>query len=214
MKYTQKYLDEVRAKIPEVAFEMFAERGIEAVSMQNIADEVKLGFTTMYRYYGKKSALLIEIATKKWNEIAELVEEKYKELNGENFTARQELEFYFDCYIELYKHHKSLLKFNRNFDIYVLEEKPSIDEMKPYYEAVDFFRRKFHALFLRGITDKTIRTDIPEEKVLFGTMYSMLASAAKYACGIIYPADSSLDHTAELEMQKEAYLGFMTNPCG
>lgn len=210
MKYSQKYLDEVRAKIPEVAFKMFAERGIEAVSMQNIADEVHLGFTTMYRYYGKKVTLVIEIAAKKWNEYAAIVEKKYAELGGESFTAKRELEFYLDCYIELYRSYKPLLRFNRNFDIYVTEERPSVEEMQIYYDSVDFFRRKFHGMFLRGIKDKTIRTDIPEEKLFFGTMYSMLSSAAKYACGIIYPIDETLDHTFELEMQKEAYMKFMT----
>jgi len=210
MKYSQKYLDEIKAKIPEVAFEMFAEKGIDAVSMQNIADEVKLGFTTMYRYYGKKSALVIEIAAKKWNEYAAVVEARYAQLNGSAFTAKEELEFYLDSYIDLYKNHKALLKFNRNFDIYVLEEKPPVEEMQIYYEAVNFFKRKFHFAFGKAEKDGTIRTDIPEEKVFFGIMYSMLAAAAKYACGIIYPADGTLDHTMELEIQKEAYVGFMT----
>jgi len=210
MKYSQKYLDELRAKIPEVAFKMYAERGIEAVSMQNIADAMGIGFTTMYRYYGKKSALVIEVAAKKWNEYAEKVEKKYAELGGPSFSGKQELEFYIDSYIELYKHHKDLLKFNRNFDIYVIEERPTVGEMQIYYDAVNFFKDKFHVAFLKGVADKTIRTDIPEEKVFFGIMYSMLSSAAKYACGIIYPADDTLDHTFELEMQKQSYVEYMT----
>lgn len=210
MRYSQKYLDEVRAKIPDVAFKMFAERGIESVSIQNIADEVKLGHTTMYRYYSRKNALVISIAAKKWNEYAKTVEENYNKLGGEKFTAKEEIEFYLDSYIELYKSHKDLLKFNRNFDIYVLEEKPTVKEMQIYYDSVDFFRRKFHAAYTKALTDKTVRTDIPEEKVFFGIMYSMLAAAAKYACGIIYPVNEALDHTFELEMQKQAYMSFMT----
>jgi len=46
--------------------------------------------------------------------------------------------------------------------------------------------------------------------VFFRIMYSMIPSASKYASGVVYPPDSSLDHTFELEMQKEAYMGFMT----
>jgi len=141
----------------------------------------------------------------------EAIEEKYAALDGKNFTAREELEFYIDCYIDLYKNHKDLLKFNRNFDIYVIEEKPSVEEMKIYYDAVNFFKRKFHVVFAKASSDKSIRTDIPEDRVFLGIMHSMLSSAAKYACGIIYPPDDNSDNTSELELQKSAYMRYMTD---
>ena len=210
MKYSQKFLDEVRSKIPDIAFELYAKKGIEYVSMQNLADEVGLGFTTMYRYYGQKRVLVIEVATKKWTEYANLVEKKYKKLNGEQFSARQEVEFLLDAYIDLYMYHKNLLKFNRNFDVYVIEERPTVQQMQPYYNAIKYFNDKFHNAIIKAKNDHSIRTDLSEEKIFNALIASMLSVASKYAHGVVYPITRKEDHTEELQVLKEAYLSYLT----
>jgi len=211
MKYSQKEIDRIKSKIPGVAFAMFSKNGIENVSMQNVADAIGIGFTTIYRYYGTKNALVIEVAAKKWKEYFLNVEKMYKNLNGENFTAKEELEFYMDCYIDLYKNHKKLLKFSHNFDSYISGLKLKKNELNGYYKVIGSFFNKFHTVFIKNEKDKTIRSDIPEEKVFYSVMHSMLSSASKFACGTtVYSKNTHYAFEEELELQKQAYMDFMT----
>lgn len=208
MRYTNKYIEDKKVEIPQVAFEMFAERSIERVSIKDISEVVGLTTVSLYRFYGTKTKLCIEIASRKWREYAEEVERMYAERDGNSFTALQEVEFYLDCYIDLYQNHRNLLKFNSDFDLFILREKPAVEDMTPYYESVKFFREKFQKGFAKAAIDHTIRTDIPEEQVYYGIMYAMLSMASKYAHGTIYPVDETADYTFGLEMQKQAYLQF------
>ena len=213
MRYSQKYIEEIKAKIPEIAFGLFAEKGIETVSMQNIADACNLGVATLYRYYGTKLRLVVHICALKWSQFGVEAIRVYDEMEGEKWNAAEELEFYINSYIVLYKDYKPLLKFNNNFENYILHEKPSAEEMEPYYKAVSVFNDKFHKQYVeKALKDHTVRTDIPEKSVYFGIMYSMISTATKYAQGTLYKKELKFDYLKALEMQKNAYMDYMTDP--
>ena len=56
-----------RARLLEAGFRLMAERTIEAVRLQEIADEAKVGIATLFRYFKTKPDLVIEIATNIWS---------------------------------------------------------------------------------------------------------------------------------------------------
>lgn len=211
MRYSQEYIDEIKEKIPQAAFRLFASKGIESVSMQNIADESGCGVASLYRYYGSKLNLVIDVGTQKYAYLAKQVEKRYQNMDGDRFTAYQEIEFYLECYIELFRRNKEMLRFNSNFDQYILHEHPTQEEMAPYYEAVSFFPKFFHSRYAKAFEDHSIRTDIPEEEVYYGIMYTMLTAASKFSYGTVFPGERKLDYTRALEMQKEAYLSYLTS---
>jgi AcrR family transcriptional regulator len=208
MKY-QEYIAQRKDNIPETAFHLFAERGIEAVTMQEIADAADCGIATLYRYYGTKLKLVIEIAAIKWREYAELVTADYDAKNGTAMNGMEEFRFFLSLYMDLYQNHKELLKFNFNFDLFVIHEKATAEDMKPYYESVEMFTRKFHVVYEKALKDHTMRTNIDETQLYFGSMYSMLTTAAKYTYGTVYPVDTVLDYTRALEMQMDMILNYV-----
>lgn len=208
MKYSRDYLEKIKNKIPSVAFELFTKKGIEEVSMQDIANKMKIGYTSLYRYYNKKSKLVIEIATSKWNEFYEEVEDKYKKMNGDKFSALEEIIFYVDSYIELYKNHKDFLKFTSYFSNYILTKKIPYEELKEFYKTVNKYKEKFHKGFIKKDLDHSIRTDLKEDEVFFGTMRSLLSTLERYALGTIYPNNIS-EYLNEIEMLKNAYINYL-----
>lgn len=69
-------------------FRLFSEKGIEEVSMQEVADACGVGVATLYRYYNTKIALVIAIGTQKWEEFGEFIEtERQKRKTAELKTA-------------------------------------------------------------------------------------------------------------------------------
>lgn len=209
MRNTEKDATEMFAKrelMLETGFRIFSENVIEAVSMNNVARACNIGIATLYRYFAAKLDFVIAIATRQWEDYYVEVEKEYLERNGENMTASEEFEFYLDAYITLYRKHKDILRFNRNFDTYVRHEGATSEQMKPYNEAVNVFARKFHTVYVKAENDGTLRTDIPEERLFVSAMYTMLSVSTKYAEGLIYPDSSEHDMTEELMLLRNMIL--------
>lgn len=154
-----------------------------------------------------KLDFVIAVGTRKWEDYYIEVEEVYKDSGGEKMNAAQEFNFYLEAYIALYRNHKNILRFNKNFDTYVRHEGATAEQMKPYNEAVNVFAGKFHTVFIKAEQDGTLKTDIPEEKLLISSMYIMLPVAAKYAEGLVHPEEeTNQDMTEELIALKNMIL--------
>ncbi|MBO6230983.1 MAG: helix-turn-helix transcriptional regulator [Ruminiclostridium sp.] len=190
----------------EKGFEIFTQRGIEPVSMQNIADAAGCGIATLYRYFDKKQGFVIEVAMKKWNEIRELNRERREKADIAGMTAAQLFEFYLDGFLLLYREKKDLLRFNQMFNIYV--EGAGIDKtsLEPYYGMIDNFGENFRLIYERAKTDRTVRTDIPETEMFSTTLHLMLAAVTRYAVGLVYKPEAGFDDMKELETLKAMML--------
>lgn len=187
-------------------FRLFSEKGIEPVTMQEIANACGVGIATLYRYYNAKPLLVIDIATKKWQEFAEFVNLEQTLRDVKSMNAAENLEFYLDFFIELYKNHKDMLRFNQNFNNYVVHEGVSAEQLAPYLKEVGNFAGMFHSVYERGRKDGTIRMDMPEEKMFAATSHIMLAVAVRYAQGLLYAAEHEEDRTEEYELLKRMIL--------
>jgi AcrR family transcriptional regulator len=195
-----------RERLLEAGFRLMSARTIEAVTLQEIADEARIGIATLYRYFKAKPDLVIEIGTNIWKRYYVEVEKEYAQLNGPAMNAAEELESFLDSIIELYRSHRDLLRFNRNFDAYVIHEECTAEQMRPYNEAVHVFARKFHTVYRKAKADGTLDTSIPERRLFVNTLYAFLSVAGRYAEGLLYPPDGPQDLTNELLLLKRIFL--------
>lgn len=187
-----------REAMLSTGFRLFAEQGIEPVTMQAVADACGVGVATLYRYYPTKLAFVIAIGTQQWVDYMAEVARRYEEANGPTMNAAEEYAFFLDSFLDLYAHRRDLLLFNHNFDAYVKHEGATAEQMRPYNESVDAFAHKFHVVYEKGLRDGTLRCDVSEQTLFVTSLYTMLAVAAKYADGLVYPADAPVDLTGEL----------------
>ena len=188
-------------------FRIFAERGIEPVSMQEVADGSALGVATLYRYFNTKLLFVIAIGTKKWEEFYRDVEAEYARRGGEIMNAAEELDFYLSMYILLYREHRDILRFNQDFNAYILHENAGADQLRDYLRAIRPYAEKFHALYEKGRRDGSIRTDEPEQTMFNATMHIMLAVCGRFAQGVVYQSEDPEDLTQELMILKRMILG-------
>ena len=186
-------------------FRLFAEKGIEPVSMQEVADACKLGVATLYRYYNTKLALVIAIGTRQWADYRDHARELWQERDM-SMTAAQDLERYLDFYVDLYQNFPDLLRFNQNFNNYVRHEGVTPEQLRPYLDAVGALGSFAPAIYEKGRRDGTIRTDVPMEKMFTATSHIMLAVAVRYAQGLLFSAEDEADRTEEFELLKRALL--------
>lgn len=190
----------------EKAYELFTEKNIESVSMTEVARESGYGTMTLYRYFNTKPELVVAVATWIWRQALKQNQERRPSRNFERMTAAQIFEFYLDSFIELYRNHRELLRFNQFFNIYIQSERIDSEVMKPYRAMIEGMKPEFHVLYVRAEQDHTIRTDEPEEEMFITTLHLMLAAVTRYAIGLVYIPEDGFDAEKELEKLKEALL--------
>ena len=195
-----------RERMLSEGFRFFSEKGIEAVSMQDVANACNLGVATLYRYYNTKLALVIAIGVRQWEEYGAFVRTLRAKKNADGMTAAEEFAFSLDFYIDLYRNHSDLLRFNQNFNNFVKYEGATKEQMAPYVSAVGAFARYFYTIYEKAATDGTMRTDLPVDKMFTSTAHIMLAVAVRYAQGLIYSGENTEDLTEEFLLLKHMIL--------
>ncbi len=190
-----------KQRIIEAAFPVFAERTIERVTMNDIADACGIGVATVYRHFSTKPALVLAVATWAWESY---LSEINKRIEPDGKTAGEQFRFFLDSFLDLYRNHKDLLRFNQFFNIYVQSEKPRPRQMKPYMDTIGGFITKFHIFYALGERDGTLRTDMPEQEMATTVTHLMLAAVTRYAVGLVYLEGS--DPEKELILLRDLLL--------
>ena len=190
-----------RTKILEAGFRIFAEKTIEKVTMTDIADAAGVGVATVYRYYKTKPELVLGIGTWSWEQY---LSQTFHGLDVEKMTALEGFTVYLDSFLDLYRRHKDLLRFNQFFNVYVHCEDIPVNEMETYRKMIGFLEVRVHAMYRKALQDHTLRTDIPWNGMFSATMHLMLAAVTRYAVGLVY--DGGIDPEKELMLQRNMLI--------
>lgn len=169
----------------ETGFRLFAEKGIDPVTMPEIADASGVTRPSLYRYFSTKPELVIAIGTWKWQEYIDGSRQRFPAQVRERMSAREYVETYLDVFLDLYRNHRDLLRFNHYFNSYIEKEHVTPEQMRPYREMIEDLVRRFHGPFARS-GDGTLRPGLSEKSVMSSIIHIMLAAVTRYAVGLAY----------------------------
>ena len=196
-----------RQLILETALRMFAEKSIDAVNLTEIAEVAGISFMTVYRHFDKKPDLVLAVGVYAWEQFAGAVWTRRDQMEERRkMTAAEEFEYYLDSFLELYREHRDMLRFNQFFNIYLQAENIAPDAVKPYQEFIARLEKEFQAIYAKGEQDHTIRTDVPEKEMFSTTLHLMLAVVTRYAVGLVYQPGDGFNAETELETQKRMLM--------
>ena len=194
---------EKRARMLKCGFELFSSRAIEPVTMQEIASKSGIGIATIYRYFPTKLEFVIEIAVQRWRDFLVYVKEEDEKAHIFDKTAAEQFAHYLDYYILLYREHRDHLRFNYDFNLYVVNSGATKEQMKEFTETVSGFASQFDRIYETGKRDGTLRTDVTADELFASSAHIMLAVATRYSAGLMFHAQKVNDDCAELEMLKD-----------
>lgn len=195
-------------RILEAGFKLFAERSIESVTMPEVAEAGNVSRSTVFRYFPSKTDLVIAISTWRWKEYIDRQRKRMSPEDAANFTGAEYLRFYIGSFLEMYRDHKDMLRFNYDFNSFLSHQKGTPEQKLPYTQMVDALGRQFHELYERGSHDGTLNTDIPEQTMFSSSYHIMLAAVTRYAVGLAVVNDS--DPESELVMLSEMMISKFT----
>ena len=191
-----------RQNMIETAFRIFSENSIDAVTMPDIAKECGYGIATLYRYFNTKMALVVAVGTWAFEQYTAINWRHLNEVGFKQMTAFEEYEAFLDSFIDLYRNHKELLRFNQFFNIYIAGAEVESEQMKPYMNLIKTIISGFHSIYEKAKADGTLRTDISETVIFSSSLHLMLAATTRYAVGLVYLSDRKQPETELLLLKK------------
>lgn len=192
-------------RILEEGFAVFARRGIASVTMTDVAKAAGIGIASLYRYYSTKQELVLAIATWAWKNYLTEQMGRMDVFEQRGITAAENLNMFLEAFLDLYRNHKDLLRFNQFFNVYLQSEQIPAEKTHPYTRVIGTLEERFVRIYEKGQKDGTLRKGI-SEGVMFSTLvHLMLAAVTRYAVGLVYFNPES-DDEKELEFQKELLL--------
>ena len=192
-------------RILEEGFSVFAERGIANVTMADVAKAASIGIASLYRYYSTKQELVLTIATWAWKNYFAEQTDKINRIERKDITAAENVDFFLESFLDLYRNHKDLLRFNQFFNVFLQSEQIPAERTQPYTRVIASLEERFERIYRRGQEDGSLRSDIPEGEMFSTLVHLMLAAVTRYAVGLVYFNRES-DEEKELKLQKELLL--------
>ncbi len=189
----------------ESGFHLFSEKGIEPVKMTDIVEDCGVSRRSLYRYFSTKTDLVIAIGAWKWKGFFDHYTAQVPVGEPDVLTAAERMRWYLDSFVDMYRHHRDILRYNYYFNSFLSNEESAQEQRKPYLDVVNELEKAFHWLYERGQRDGTLRTDIPESVMFSSSFHIMLAAVTRYAVGLVYVKEGN-DPEKELWMLEEALL--------
>ena len=196
--------------IVECTFGLFADNGIDQISMNDIAAEAGIGVASLYRYFQTKEELAIAVATYAWN-IEKAVftgvftSDQYTHLDGFN-QIRELLEVFEDALVT----QRSFFSFVYYFDSFLKKEKVDPARLVEYEKTIAETNLIVVQALEKGIRDGSISFNESANEVLakasvqemfITMMHSLFCLAQKLSIsGELLDQDKNVESRRQIEI--------------
>ena len=184
----------------DMATDLFMSRSIQEVTIRDIAISAQVGEATIYRYFGKKQALVVQAAMK----LQDIVSSGYFQLDSKS-NGYQKLEAFYLSYLNIFDHHRDFYKFLSEFDAYMSVENK--DVLNPYEDAIDQYKSAFMNAYEQGLKDGSVKEQENIDLFYFSTTHSILELCKKLALKAVLNQDLAIEKLGEVKCLINIVLG-------
>lgn len=173
--------------IVECTFGLFAEKGIEGISMNEIAEEAEIGVASLYRYFSCKEDLVIEAALYAWEMEKEIFSKAFSSGSDES-SGYTQLEAILQIFPEALLSQGPFFRFVYYFDAYIKRENVGADHLSKYENTIAGLKEIVVAAINKGRKDGSIsfggKKDSElalssDDEIYFTVMHSLFSLAQK-----------------------------------
>ncbi|MGE7835179.1 TetR/AcrR family transcriptional regulator [Viridibacillus arvi] len=192
----------------EAADRVFARKGLEKTTMQDIADEASIGIATLFRYFPKKDRIIVAVAAKALE--ANIV--IFQEVLEKPSTCYEKIEHLFDTFISFNEQKESRIKFLESFETYVAQSIEPFEGMEVYNATSRQLVDIYYKIIETGRTDGSIRTDIPISDTLstLSNVFGIFSKKLSLHKSIVL-LESNVPAETQLLILKNIFLSYIKN---
>jgi len=155
-----------------VATELFLAKGINNVTIKDIAEAAEVGEATIYRSFAKKQNIAIASAKKLAGEALS----KYSKVKGKN--GFEKISALYSTFLTIFKHDRHFYSFINEFDAYVVAENSDLSD---YEESILPFYKVFLDIYEEGLSDGSIKAVDDIRMFYFASTHAIMGLCKKLA---------------------------------
>lgn len=210
-KKEQEMLKESRINgIIECTFGLFAEHGIEAISMNDIAKEAEIGVASLYRYFSTKEDLAIEAAVYAWNLEIRFFRGLFESTRYKAMTGFEQMKALLEVFEEAIVSQRSFFSFIYYFDSFVKAEKVSAERLSKYEQAISRVNSIMVSAIEKGKSDGSITfgggrnsviASASDNEIYFTMLHSLFCLSQKLAIsGELLAQDKAINPRKQIQL--------------
>lgn len=184
---------------------MMLKQGINTLKISDIAKNLKIGEATIYRYFGTKTNLVIEVGVSLWNDV-------YKELESlpTQETGYDSIQSFFSFFLEGYKTRREVFVFLDEFDALMVKEKVSKEKLAEYDKKLSNIKSIYDVHFDKGQSDKSLKISIDKDEYYYTTTHMILGICKRLATtGNIVASDEIVNDTTQVKLALEMCMQYI-----
>ena len=177
----------------DIATDLFMSRSIQEVTIRDIAISAQVGEATIYRYFGKKQALVVQSAMK----LQQAVNADFFKVD-EGKNGFEKIKIFYMSYLEIFNTHPEFFKFINDFDAFMAgDESDSID---PYESVIGQYKVVYMEAYKQGLKDGSIKQQKDVEMFYFSTTHALLELCKKLSISkAVLNQDKVIEKKKEIE---------------
>lgn len=207
----QEQIREARINsIIECTFGLFAENGIENISMNEIAEQAEIGVASLYRYFSTKEDLTIEVAIFAWNLELKFFSRLFESDDYKKLCGFEQMRSLLEVFEEALVSQRSFFSFIYYFDSFIKKEKVSAERLFKYECAIGKVNDVIIDALAKGKEDGSITFNKSENPIIAGTsdeemyftlLHSLFCLAQKLSLsGELLTMDKAVSAKRQLEI--------------
>lgn len=156
MKITLEEQRQRKQRIVESAFALFCKKGIEKVSVLDIAHHAQVGESTIYRYFTNKPQLVLHTLSVLWGSITVGLEEKVEQTEDyAKMSGCEQIAVHLECCRQLFLDNADYVLFSYEAKLYLQRNHVQISG-EQYDALMKAFKEPCIAAFEKGKRDGSI----------------------------------------------------------
>ena len=196
-------------RILESAFNLFSEKGIDTITMNDIASTAEIGVASLYRYFATKDEIAIRTAIWAWNKQKDVILPALQSDSYDSLKGYQQIEKIFKMFVDLYDKEKTFLRFIYFFDSYINRQKISYERPFDYEGMIAVVQDIVANAISKGLTDGSISAEYKdhEKDLYFTSMHSLFSLSQKLSlAGNMLAMDSAVNGTDQMRILADLLL--------
>ena len=187
------------------ATRLFLERGIEAVTIEDIANSADVGEMTVYRYFGKKQNIVYEAVLN----LQQSVLLDFFKLN-QGGTGFEKLSIFYYSYLEVFESRPEYFRFIREFDLEMMKDENK--NLKEYEDGLAYFKNAYFTAYELGLKDKSVRAVSDLELFYFTSTHALIELCKKLSYEqSVLPQDEKVSKKDEIDCLIKTILNVFKN---
>lgn len=189
------------------AIALFGRQGIEATTMEQLAETAGIGSATIYRYFPTKNDVVVAAVIEAWQEQSRRYLPLINSPDFEKLNGQEQIRYILGIFIDLYDQSPDFLWLLMAFDSYTKGNVISKEQLDSYQQVIIFLKGYAVAALKKGKADQTLHLTKSPELVYFTIFHTMLSLTSKLVCqGNILEMDAWVDGRQELLLLREVLL--------